>query len=74
VAAGALADICIGIGIACRRTARAALWAGIALSVAYAVLGTLLLPRLWIEPLGPMLKIWPILALHLGALATLEDR
>jgi uncharacterized protein YbjT (DUF2867 family) len=74
VVAGALADLCIGIAIALRRTARPALWAAVALSLVYAVLGTLLVPRLWIEPLGPMLKIWPIVALHLAALAILEDR
>jgi len=74
VAAGALADVCIGTGIAFRRTARPALYAAFVLSLVYAVLGTILVPRLWIEPLGPMLKIWPIAALHLAALAILEDR
>jgi hypothetical protein len=29
---------------------------------------------LWIDPVGPMLKIWPILALNLVALAIVEDR
>jgi hypothetical protein len=38
------------------------------------VAGTLLLPRLWAEPLGPMLKIWPILALNLFLLAILDER
>ena len=74
VAAGALADVCIGTGIAFRRTARAALYAAVVLSLVYAVLGTVLVPRLWIDPLGPMLKIWPIVVLHLVALAILEDR
>jgi uncharacterized protein YbjT (DUF2867 family) len=74
VIAGALADIGIGIGIAFRRTARPALYAAIALSLAYAAVGTVLVPRLWIEPLGPLLKILPILALHLAALAIIEDR
>ncbi|MGQ7790811.1 SDR family oxidoreductase [Faunimonas sp. B44] len=74
IVAGALADIAIGVGIAWRRTTRIALYAGIALSLAYMVIGTLMLPVLWIEPLGPMLKIWPIMALHLAALAIREDR
>ena len=74
VIAGALADIAIGIGIAFRRTARMALYAAFLLSVTYIVIGTAILPRLWEEPLGPMLKIWPILALNLVALAILEDR
>jgi DoxX-like family len=51
-----------------------ALWAGIALAAFYAVMGTLLLPRLWIEPLGPLLKIGPIVLLMAVALAVLRDR
>jgi uncharacterized protein YbjT (DUF2867 family) len=74
VIAGALADLCIGIGIAMRRTARPALYAALAVSLVYVVIGTILVPRLWIDPLGPMLKIWPLLALNVVALAILEDR
>ena len=74
VIAGALADLAIGVGIAIRRTARMALYAGMLISVVYAVIGTWLVPRLWIDPLGPMLKIWPVLLLNAVALAILEDR
>jgi uncharacterized protein YbjT (DUF2867 family) len=71
---GALADLTVGIGILFRRSARAALWAGIAIAASYAVLGTLLLPRLWLDPFAALLKIAPVIALSLVALATLEDR
>jgi len=74
VLAGALADIAIGLAIAFRRTARIGIYAALAISIFYMVAGTLILPRLWIEPLGPILKIFPIFALHLVALAILEDR
>ena len=74
VIAGALADIAIGLGIAVRRTARAALWAAVAISLFYMIAGTFVLPRLWLDPVGPMLKIWPIVVLNLIALAILEDR
>jgi uncharacterized protein YbjT (DUF2867 family) len=74
VIAGALADIAIGIGIAFRRSARIALYAAVAISVFYFVAGTIVLPRLWLDPLGPMLKIWPIMALNLMLLAIREDR
>jgi hypothetical protein len=74
VVAGALADIIIGIGIALRPFARAALYAALALSLFYAVAGTILVPRLWADPLGPMLKIWPVIALNLVALAILDER
>jgi uncharacterized protein YbjT (DUF2867 family) len=74
VVAGALADLAIGVGIAFRRTARPALYAAFALSLTYVLIGTWLVPRLWIDPLGPMLKIWPVLALNAVAIAILEDR
>jgi DoxX-like family len=74
VIAGAFADLCIGMGIAIRRTARPALYAALAVSIGYAVIGTILVPRLWIDPLGHMLKIWAVLALNMVALAILEDR
>ncbi|TIS27752.1 MAG: hypothetical protein E5X11_27885, partial [Mesorhizobium sp.] len=36
--------------------------------------GTLLRPDLWNEPLGPLMKILPIVLLHFVALAILEER
>jgi uncharacterized protein YbjT (DUF2867 family) len=74
VIAGALSDLAIGMAIAYRPTSRYGLYAAIAISLAYAVIGTILVPRLWADPLGPMLKIWPIVVLHLVALAILKDR
>jgi uncharacterized protein YbjT (DUF2867 family) len=74
VIAGALADIAIGIAIAFRKTSRAGLIAALVISVAYTIIGTILVPGLWAEPLGPMLKIWPIMAFNLLLLAILNDR
>lgn len=74
VVAGALADILIGVAIAVRQTSRLGLYAALAITVFYIVAGTVLVPRLWADPLGPMLKIWPILAFNLVALAIQEDR
>jgi uncharacterized protein YbjT (DUF2867 family) len=74
IIAGAVADIIIGIGIAFRRTARLALYAALGLSAAYMIAGTFLLPRLWADPIGPMMKIWPIMVLILVAIAIVEDR
>lgn len=73
-ATGAFADIAVGAAIAIRRTARPALHAALALSIAYLVLGTLRLPWLWADPLGPLMKVLPILVLNLVALAILDDR
>lgn len=74
VLAGAVADILVGLAIAFRRTARAGLYAALAVSAFYVVAATILVPGLWVEPLGPLLKIFPIFVLHLVALAILEDR
>jgi uncharacterized protein YbjT (DUF2867 family) len=74
VMGGGLLDIALGLALAWRRTTRQGLWAAIALSLVYLVAGSLLLPLLWADPLGPLVKVFPILALHLAALAILEDR
>jgi len=74
VLAGGIADIAIGIGIAIRHTSRLALWAAFAVSMLYLLVATITLPVLWADPLGPLVKIAPILALNLVALAILEDR
>jgi hypothetical protein len=74
VVSGALADIAIGLAIIYRPTSRYGLYAALAISIAYAIIGTILVPRLWSDPLGPMLKIWPIMVLNLVALAILKDR
>jgi hypothetical protein len=74
VVAGALADIAVGVGIAWRPLTRYGLYGALALSLFYAVAGTVLRPDLWIDPLGPLLKIVPILVLHLVALAILNER
>ena len=74
VIAGAIADIAIGVGTAIRPLARAALLAALIVSLLYIVGGTILLPRLWADPLGALLKIVPIVTLTLVALAILDDR
>jgi uncharacterized protein YbjT (DUF2867 family) len=74
VIAGALADLAIAIAIAYRPTSRYGLYAAISISFTYAIIGTILVPRLWADPLGPMLKIWPVIVLHFTALAILDDR
>jgi uncharacterized protein YbjT (DUF2867 family) len=72
--AGAIADIVIGCAILYRPLTRYGLWAALIISLTYAAIGTALVPRLWADPLGPMLKIWPVLVLNLVAMAIREDR
>jgi uncharacterized protein YbjT (DUF2867 family) len=74
VLSGGLADVVIGLAIAFRRTARWGLYAAFLISIAYAIIGTILVPWMWLDPLGPMLKIGPIMVFNLVALAILEDR
>jgi hypothetical protein len=72
--AGALTDIAIGAVIAFRPTARPGLYAALLLSIFYMIAATALLPGLWADPLGPLLKIGPVLVLIMAALAILDDR
>lgn len=74
VVAGALADMIVGALIAGRRTARYGLLLALALAGFYGIAGSILRPDLWAEPLGPLMKILPIMLLHLIALAILKER
>lgn len=69
-----LADIALGIGVAARRYARPALGGMIALSLAYLASATVLAPGLWVDPLGPLVKVLPSIVLALVALAILDER
>jgi hypothetical protein len=74
VIAGALADFAVAGLLLFRRTARIGLIAAIGVTVSYVISGTALRPDLWADPLGPMMKVWPILALNLILLAMLDER
>jgi uncharacterized protein YbjT (DUF2867 family) len=74
VIAGSLADFAVAALLLFRRTTRLGLIVGLLLTIGYVVSGTLLRPDLWADPLGPMMKVWPIMALNLVLLAILEER
>ncbi|WP_166042297.1 SDR family oxidoreductase [Sphingosinicella sp. YJ22] len=74
VIAGGFADIAVAGLILFRRTAKAGLLAALAVTISYLVAGTLVRPDLWLDPLGPLMKVWPILALNLILLAILDER
>lgn len=69
-----LADIALGFGILLRNRAALALKGMIALSLAYLAAATFLTPALWLDPLGPLVKVLPSIALTLVALAILDER
>lgn len=74
VIAGALADFVVAGLIAWRRTTKLGLLLALFFSGVYIIAGTLLVPVLWSDPLGPMMKVWPILALNVICLAILDER
>lgn len=71
---GSIADVLIGLAIAFRRSCAAGLTAGIGVASLYLCGAALLLPDLWIDPLGSILKTVPIIILMLATLALLDER
>lgn len=74
VAAGIAADFAIAAGLAWRKTTRLALMAGIGLTLAYLGAASLIVPQLWLDPLGPLVKSATLIGLHLAVLPMLEER
>jgi len=72
--ASSVLDIAVGLAIAARRTCRAGLLAGIAVSAFYMMGAAVLTPDLWLEPLGALVKTGPAIILMMIALATLDKR
>lgn len=74
VRAGAVADIALGLALLWRRWTRAAALGMLGLASAY-LLGSLLwTPDLWLDPMGPMLKVLPALPLALAVALLVEPR
>ena len=59
VVLGSLIDIALGLLVCIRKFARIALLLMLFVTLAYLVAGTILTPQLWVDPLGPLLKIVP---------------
>jgi len=74
VIAGSLADLAIAAGLLFRPALKYALGGGTALAAAYAVGATIVRPDLWLDPLGSMVKVLPVIALSLLCLAMAEER
>lgn len=74
VLAGSLADIGLGIGILVRGLHRPALWGMVLVTLGYLVAASLIVPGLWADPLGPLVKTIPALMLTVCALGLREQR
>lgn len=71
---GALIDLGLGFGVLFRRYARPALLGMIVVSLGYLAAATLVRPDLWLDPLGPLVKVAPAAVLAAATLATLDER
>jgi uncharacterized protein YbjT (DUF2867 family) len=74
VVAGAVLDMMLGVGVLLRRASRAALLGMLAVSFAYLAAAAVFAPQLFLDPLGRVLKIFPIILANLFALAVLDER
>ncbi len=74
VAAGAVVDVLLGALILFRRTSRSGAAASVIVALFYLLMGSLLAPHLWADPLGPLVKIFPALALGIAVALMLEER
>jgi uncharacterized protein YbjT (DUF2867 family) len=71
---GSIADIVIGAGLIVRRHARRAALAATLLAGLYLILGTVVAPGLWLDPMGPYAKIVPAILASMTLVLLLEDR
>lgn len=69
-----LLDIALGLAILVQPWAKRAMLGMITVSLAYIAGGTLIEPTLWLDPLGPLVKVLPSILLTLATLAVLEER
>jgi uncharacterized protein YbjT (DUF2867 family) len=74
VIGGSLLDIVLGGAVLFARTARLALIGMLGVSLIYLIAATILLPGLWLDPFGALLKVIPAMIAALAMLALLPDR
>jgi len=71
---GAVADITLGLAILWRRWTRPTALGMLALSGTYLIGSLVVAPDLWADPLGPMVKVFPAMALTALVWLLVEDR
>ncbi|KPH08993.1 SDR family oxidoreductase [Rhizobium acidisoli] len=69
-----LIDVALGATVLVRPLAKRSLLGMLVVSFAYLTGASLLEPALWLDPLGPLVKVLPSILLTLTALATLDER
>jgi uncharacterized protein YbjT (DUF2867 family) len=71
---GAWFDIVMGLLLCIRRMARCIVIIMLIATLGYLLAGTLLAPHLWLDPLGPLTKIIPMLLATALTLAIIDER
>ncbi len=74
VIAGSFVDLVLAAMISLRKYAATACLLMIAVSIVYLVTGTILTQNLWLDPLGPLVKIIPAAALAVIGYAMMRER
>ena len=72
--AGSFFDYLLGIALLVRPLTRLVLLTMLGATAIYLLLGSLMAPQLWLDPLGPYLKIVPVLLATAFTLAILDER
>ncbi|HEX4911169.1 MAG TPA: SDR family oxidoreductase, partial [Permianibacter sp.] len=67
-------DITLGLAVLFRSSARKACGAMIVVSLLYLIGATIVAPALWLDPMGPLVKVVPAMVLALVTMAVLEER
>ena len=70
----AIVDMAIAAAFVYRPLAKQACWAAVLVSLFYLGATTVFVPHLWLDPLGPMVKVLPGIALALVARIALDTR
>lgn len=73
VGGGIVADLILGLAVLWRRLARPAALGMVGLSFAYLIGAAVMTPDLWLDPLGPMVKVFPGITLALFVWMMVED-
>lgn len=73
VVGGAGIDIVLGIAILIRRYSRLACFGMAFMSLEYLIGGSIGAPDMWLDPIGPLLKILPVIGLSLFTAAIVEE-
>ncbi len=71
---GAACDVLLGAAILFRSCTKIAAGCMIGLSAAYLVSGSMMTPHLWLDPIGPFVKVFPAMCLALCAILLIEER